>query len=153
KEGKVFVLDRGSLGGFHDTSEAEESAVVQRFFVNHLKPDRCPSLASSVCWHVHGSPVLWRGPMGSWMYVWTENDDVRAFSVDGAANRFDCLGAAAPDCNPISKGEILEPEGVPGGSAGMPGGFLSISAHGSKPGSGILWATHPWSGNANQAVR
>jgi hypothetical protein len=30
----------------------------------------------------------------------------------------------------------------------MPGGMLSISANGSAPGSGILWASHPYQGDA-----
>ena len=34
----------------------------------------------------------------------------------------------------------------------MPGGMLSISANGNTPGSGILWASHPFNENANQAV-
>jgi len=34
----------------------------------------------------------------------------------------------------------------------MPGGILSISANGSTLGSGIVWASHPYQGNANQAV-
>jgi hypothetical protein len=34
----------------------------------------------------------------------------------------------------------------------MPGGFMSISANGSKDGSGILWVAMPYASNANHAV-
>lgn len=34
----------------------------------------------------------------------------------------------------------------------MPGGMLSISADGTTAGSGIVWASHPLSENANQKV-
>ena len=34
----------------------------------------------------------------------------------------------------------------------MPGGILSISAQGDQDGTGIVWASHPISDNANQAV-
>jgi hypothetical protein len=36
---------------------------------------------------------------------------------------------------------------------GMPGGFLSISANDDKAGTGILWGSHPLSGDANHDVR
>src|SRR3954449_10146566 len=35
----------------------------------------------------------------------------------------------------------------------MPGGFLCVSANGMTPGSGIVWASHPFSGNAQGQVR
>jgi hypothetical protein len=34
----------------------------------------------------------------------------------------------------------------------MPGGMLSISANGSTPGSGIVWASHPYRDSALNAV-
>jgi hypothetical protein len=42
--------------------------------------------------------------------------------------------------------------GIPGTCVGMPGGMLSISANGNTPGTGIVWASHPFENNANQAV-
>src|SRR5262249_22418966 len=54
--------------------------------------------------------------------------------------------APDPDCNATLQSTTTDPEGVPGGSSGMPGGFLSLSANGSAAGSGILWAFHAWTG-------
>ena len=34
----------------------------------------------------------------------------------------------------------------------MPGGMMSISANGNTPGSGILWASHPYNASAEHAV-
>jgi hypothetical protein len=34
----------------------------------------------------------------------------------------------------------------------MPGGFLTVSANGSDASTGIVWATMPFNGNANQEV-
>ncbi len=35
---------------------------------------------------------------------------------------------------------------------GMPGAMLSVSSNGAAAGTGILWASHPINGDANQAV-
>ena len=34
----------------------------------------------------------------------------------------------------------------------MPGGMLSVSADGSRRGTGIVWATHPVDGDANRQI-
>ncbi len=36
--------------------------------------------------------------------------------------------------------------------SGMPGGMLAVSSNGSQHGTGILWASHPIDGDANQAT-
>jgi outer membrane protein assembly factor BamB len=74
--------------------------------------------------HIHGSPVYWDGPKGPMIYVWPEEDNVRAYRYDPARRLF--------DTHPI-KGMM--------GNRGMPGGFLSISANGRQD--GILWAAIP----------
>ncbi len=74
--------------------------------------------------HIHGSPVYWNGPKGPMIYVWPEEDNVRAYRYDTAQHKF--------DTHPI--------KGMKG-NQGMPGGFLSISANGRAD--GILWAAIP----------
>ncbi|MBC7658937.1 MAG: RICIN domain-containing protein [Chitinophagaceae bacterium] len=86
--------------------------------------------------HLHGSPTWWEGPNGKFAYVWAEYKHLRAYRFNGTQFELPAFGEstmAAPD--------------------GMPGGFLSISAYGSKAGTGILWASHPFLGDANQAAR
>ncbi len=63
-------------------------------------------------------PAFWNGNV----YIWTEADVLKAFKFDGKL-----LGPA-----PFAKGEI--------GSKGSPGGALTISSDGAKPGSAIVWA-------------
>ncbi len=83
--------------------------------------------------HIHGSPVYWNsGQHGPLIYLWTEDDTLKAYRfVNGL---FETL--------PFASGSITSPDG-------MPGAMLSVSAAGSSPGSGIVWASLPFSGDAN----
>ncbi len=92
--------------------------------------------------HIHGSPVFWNGPNGPHMYVWTENDALRAFHFNGSTF----------DLPPAMVTQTIEPDLVAGGARGMPGGVLSVSANGNRAGSGVLWASHPYVGDANQKI-
>ena len=74
--------------------------------------------------HIHGSPVYWNGPKGPMIYVWPEEDNLRAYAYDETGRKFRTSAI---------KGMM--------GNRGMPGGFLSISANGSRD--GILWANIP----------
>jgi hypothetical protein len=71
------------------------------------------------------------------LYVWGENDFLRAFRFDSASQR---LTEPA-----FTRGTVLPP-------IGMPGGMMTLSADGSAGGTGILWATTPRAGDANQNV-
>ena len=84
--------------------------------------------------YVKSGPVYWNrsGGPGPWLYVWAENDVARAYHFNGAT--FDD-GGTNP-ATPISSGTFT----VPGGNAGAD---ISLSANGSIPGSGILWASIP----------
>ncbi|MGH3118494.1 MAG: hypothetical protein ACRDQ2_15560, partial [Gaiellales bacterium] len=80
--------------------------------------------------HLHGSPVFWEGPNGARIYVWGENDRLRAFKF---VNRRIAPGAKLSQYRP--------PEG-------MPGGMLALSSKGAT--NGILWAVVPLDGDANK---
>jgi hypothetical protein len=80
--------------------------------------------------HVHGSPVFWQGPDVARVYVWTENDRLRAFKF---VNRRIVPGAKLSQYRPPD---------------GMPGGMLSLSSKGAT--NGILWAVAPLNGDANK---
>jgi hypothetical protein len=124
KEGKFYVLNRNHLGHFKPKNDSQ---IVQSFYVkkNH---------------HIHGGPVFWAGPGGPYVYVWPENDYLKSYRLK--AGKF--------VTTPASVSHTTAPKSVPGGSEGMPGGFLSISANGNKTGTGIVWASHPYEANANQ---
>ncbi|MEV4442037.1 hypothetical protein AB0K09_24115 [Streptomyces sp. NPDC049577] len=130
KAGKFYLLDTRDMGRFQ---EGSDSQIVQSFYV--VPPD-------GERHHIHGGPVHWDFPGGPWVYIWPENAALRAYRFTG--------GRLVTD--PVSLSTTTDPVGVPGGSPGMPGGFLSLSADGADPASGLLWASHPYKDDANQAV-
>jgi hypothetical protein len=68
---------------------------------------------------LYGTPIYWNGPGGPYIYVWGSYDHGKMFRLNGRLT-------------PVS--ETLD-------QAKMPGGVLSVSADGEKPGTGILWAS------------
>jgi hypothetical protein len=83
---------------------------------------------------VKAGPVYWNrsGGVGPWIYFWAENDVAKAYHFNGST--FDD-GGTVP-ATPISTGLVLAP-------TGNAGAVTSLSANGSTPGSGILWASIP----------
>ena len=80
----------------------------------------------------HGSAVYWNGPAGPQVYIWPEFAHLMAFKLNG--------GKLNP--TPASQSAVAVPDG-------MPGAFLSVSADGSKAGTGIVWSSAPYDANAN----
>ncbi|MFF4403364.1 hypothetical protein [Streptomyces sp. NPDC001404] len=130
KESKFYLLDTRAMGHFHAGSDSQ---IVQSFSV--VPPD-------AQTHHIHGGAVHWNFPGGPWVYVWPENAFLRAYRFAGGR-----LETTA-----VSTSTTTGPAGVPGGAPGMPGGILSLSAHGTDPATGLLWASHPWRADANNAV-
>jgi hypothetical protein len=141
KESKFYLMHKNAMGHFNPNNNSQ---IVQDFYVSP-PPDPAHPLANvmtpGLTHHIHGGPVYWNGPKGPWIYIWTENDCLKAFHL--VNGRFDttpmkCTTVPSSDC------------------VGMPGGALSISANGSAAGSGIVWASHPYrqnvSADANQHV-
>jgi len=87
--------------------------------------------------HIHGSLVFWGHPdRGPIIYVWGEADWLRAFTFNGST--FNTV--------PVDTSTMTTP------ALSMPGAILSLSANGSAPGTGILWASHPTRDDANHAM-
>jgi hypothetical protein len=84
---------------------------------------------------VHGGAVWWDGPANACIYIWPSSTDLQQYQFDRSAGKF-LLPALAQS-----------PTTAPNG---QPGGILSLSANGTNAGSGILWAAHQLSGDANQ---
>lgn len=127
KEGKAFLVNRDTMGGL--SPSAADTNIVQSFQVTPV-----PGADN-----IHGGPVWWDGPDGSYAYVWGESDYLHQFKFDRAAGQF-ILPAYASSATAAPIG-------------GMPGGILSVSANGTNFGSGIIWASHPFSGDANPQTR
>ena len=97
KEGKLYVLNTQNMGHM----VAGNTQIPQLF-------------KASAGGHIHGSPVYWNGPTGPLVYMWAEEDFLKAFGFDGQSF----------NTTPVTKSTFAAPPG-------MPGGFLSLSANGS----------------------
>ena len=87
---------------------------------------------------LHGGMVWWDGPGVSCGYIWPASVFLQQYIFDRATNMF-TLPAFAQS-----------PSSAPGG---QPGGILALTANGTNAGTGIIWASHQLTGNANQSVR
>lgn len=87
---------------------------------------------------LHGGAVWWAGPGGPYAYIWPSSVHLQQYRFNSGAGKF-TLPALAQS-----------PSTAP---SGQPGGILALSANGTKAGSGIVWAAHQLTGDANQSVR
>jgi hypothetical protein len=143
KFGEIYVLDRNLALQQQFRAVIPPPAGSSCDVTTYQRP-----CTSSYSRHIHGSPVYWKGQHRTFLYVWGENDCLRAYPLD--ANRVplssnqclsgETIGAAA------SVSSDLAPQG------GMPGGMLAVSANGDREGSAILWASRPLAGTALQHV-
>jgi outer membrane protein assembly factor BamB len=156
KDGVLYVLDSAAFGRTMPADLDHAAANYARlksppiFFTYY--PGTTPSPAPdhitdlNLLWgdrthHQHGSPVHWTSPEhGPSLYNWGENGNLRAWAVDaaGAVSYLACGAEQASAGAPIPPG-------------GMPGGTLVLSANGTQPHSGIVWATIPYL-DANQKI-
>jgi outer membrane protein assembly factor BamB len=90
--------------------------------------------------HIHGTPAYFNSSLnGPTIYVWGENDYLRAYQFDPSTNLL--------NPTPISKSSMTAP--ATNNYGAMPGGFTSVSAKGTT--NGIVWASTPWNGDAVHA--
>ena len=79
--------------------------------------------------HVHGAPVVWSlSSTSANMYVWPEQDFLKAFHFDGRTFSTAPVGSSAP-----YKAAMMS----------MPGAVMSLSWNGSNPNTGIIWTARP----------
>ena len=83
---------------------------------------------------IHSAPVYYNSPTyGPLIYLWGSNDYLHAFQFNGST---------------LNTTAVMET----GLEAISPGGTLSISANGSQPGTGIVWASMPLNASAIETV-
>jgi hypothetical protein len=93
-------------------------------------------------YHIHGTPVYMETANGGVIFVWGENERVKAYNVDFASKRITAFRAEGQQ---FASGTMAPP-------GGMPGGRLVVSSNGTTPGTGVVWGAYPVQGNANSAV-
>jgi hypothetical protein len=90
--------------------------------------------------HVHGTPVFGAFPDGSaFMYIWPEKDFLKAFRWWG--KRFDTeptLATALGSHQLVLAPPYLADHDI---APGMPGGMLTLTVDGVRPGAGVLFAS------------
>jgi len=92
--------------------------------------------------HIHGTAVYMETAKGGIVFLWGENERVKAYNYDFATKR---LASFRAEGTQISSGNMAAP-------GGMPGGRLVISSNGVNAGTGIVWGVYPVQGNANSEV-
>ncbi len=125
KEAVFFLLDTGNLGHEH----AGNTQIVQQFAVN--------TAGTTAKGQIKGGPIYWdrTGNGGPWMYVWAENDFLKAYHFNGATF----------DTTPASQSTF---KAASGNSAGV----LTLSANGSVTGTGIVWSSMVATGSGDHGV-
>jgi len=88
--------------------------------------------------YLHGQAAYYKGSAKEFAYVWSENNPLRAIPFDRNTNLLDAQRQTT-----FSNG------GPTGGS----GAILSVSSNGSTDGTGIVWASYAFSGDAGHEVR
>ncbi len=87
---------------------------------------------------MHCQPAYYRGSAQEFIYVWPENEPLHAIPFDRTSSLLD------------RKGEIVALSGS--GPTGHSGAILAVSSNGAKDGTGILWASYAFSGDAEHSV-
>jgi hypothetical protein len=92
--------------------------------------------------HIHGTPVYVEGTTAGIVYIWGENERLKAYNYSFDTKRITSFRAEGGD---FASGNM----GAPGG---MPGGRLVVSSNGTTPRTAVVWAVFPVQGDANTSV-
>ena len=116
----MYLLDKDDMGGYLPSSNQVQQVV-----------------PLGISASMHGQAAYYKGSSKEFVYVWSENDPLRAIPFDRVSN-------------------LLNPQGQVvsrvSGPTGQSGAVLSVSSNGSRDGTGILWASYAVSGDAEHAV-
>jgi hypothetical protein len=166
KKGVFYVLDQQHMGRhvedaqhrplqkFQATQSADPgvtAAVVAILTSAGLPKQALQAASTNVCGldyhHIHGSPVIWKQSRDqALVYVWGERDKLRAFKFIADMRGFMDTSHSPDDyCQtmPAFCSTMKDPDSSNPGKKFMPGGSLSVSANGSMPSTGIVWASVP----------
>lgn len=120
KDGNLYLLNKDDMGGILPSSNQVQQVVQTSGNAN-----------------MHCQAAYYKGSSREFVYVWSENDPLRAIPFDRAGN---LLGAQSQVVSFVS------------GPTGQSGAILSVSSNGSQDGTGILWASYASTGDAEHDV-
>jgi hypothetical protein len=89
--------------------------------------------------HIHGTPVYTELATQGMVYIWGENERLKAYNVDFATQR-------------IAGFRGQGTQFASGTEGGMPGGRLVVSSNGTAPNTGVVWGVYPTQGDANARI-
>jgi hypothetical protein len=92
--------------------------------------------------HVHGTPVYMERAASGIVYLWGENERLKAYNYNVTTKRITGFRAEGTQ---FASGMTPAP-------GGMPGGRLVVSSNGTTANTGVVWGVYPVQGNANSAV-
>jgi hypothetical protein len=92
--------------------------------------------------HIHGTPVYMERANTAILFLWGENERLKAYNMNLATRRITGFRAEGMQ---FASGNMPAP-------GGMPGGRLVVSSNGTMPNTGVVWGVYPTQGNANAAV-
>jgi hypothetical protein len=148
KDGNFYLIDPGQM-----TITGAAGALVQAFLATRGRGSRAEVFVngkSISTHHIHGSPVVYDSPnQGVLVYVWGENEPLRAYKYDQVSHRFPGQPNGRNATGQSAAIGAMYASNDERNHDGMPGAMLSLSAHGKKPGTALLWASLPPFGNAN----
>lgn len=119
KDGNIYLLNKNNMGGYTAGSNQVQQII---------------TLSSSS--NMHCQPAYGKIGANEFVYIWPENDQIRAFPFDRGSNTFKIS-------NEIVGGS---------GPTGQNGAMISVSSNGSVAGSGVVWAAHAATGDAEHDV-
>jgi outer membrane protein assembly factor BamB len=120
KDGNLYLLNKDAMGGYVPSANQVQQVV---------------ALGASA--NMHCQAAYYKGSTKEFIYVWSENQPLRAIPFGRGSNLMDPLG------------QVVASAGFPTGQSGA---VLSVSSNGSKDGTGILWASYASSGDAESFV-
>ena len=117
KDGNIYLLDKDNMGGYSSGSNLVQQTV-------------------SINASMHCQPAYYLGSSSEFVYVWSENDQLRALSFNRGSNTF-------------ASNQVVSAINGPTGGCGAD---LAVSSNGTNSGTGILWATYANIGDAGHTV-
>jgi hypothetical protein len=128
KDGILYLIDCDNMGG------------ITSGFPDNVAQEFQATFPSGPTGHIHGSPIYYNGGVKQFVYLWGENDFLRAFEFTNSSK-------VSLNSTPAAVSQMRAPQI----GTGMPGGFLSSSSNGQS--NGIVWALAPYACDANQHVQ
>jgi hypothetical protein len=92
--------------------------------------------------HIHGTPVYMEQANTAILFLWGENERLKAYNMNLATRRITGFRAEGTQ---FASGNMPAP-------GGMPGGRLVVSSNAPTPTTAIVWGVYPTQGNANAQV-